>query len=199
MRKHLRDALIQIGPSGPKKCELIKWMTYDESTLCAKMLVKLTPGPGVNFTDISWEAFINKDPKSAKRHWWFDCLFALLGSVHVKAACKMLMKLIPGTGIYFIHLCWFSAEKKIIFDNLRKIKQVNTWTLLFISFEVFIKHMGSISSDFALVDPKSVKNTVRSSVSSYAFGIYKHKSCTSNVDEIEPRGRCYKHFWTPIS
>lgn len=43
---------------------------------------------------------------------------------------------------------------------------------------------GSISStfylqqNFALVDPKSVKITVKSSVSSYAFGIYKHKSCT---------------------
>jgi hypothetical protein len=31
---------------------------------------------------------------------------------------------------------------------------------------------------FALVDPKSVKNTVKSSVSFYAFGIYKCKSCT---------------------
>ncbi len=31
---------------------------------------------------------------------------------------------------------------------------------------------------FALVDPKSVKNTVRSSVSFYAFGIYERKSCT---------------------
>jgi len=39
---------------------------------------------------------------------------------------------------------------------------------------------------FALVDPKSVKNTVKSSVSFYAFGIYERKSCTYNVDEIEP-------------
>ncbi len=39
---------------------------------------------------------------------------------------------------------------------------------------------------FTLIDPKSVKNTVKSSVSFYAFGICKHKSCMENVDEIEP-------------
>ncbi len=39
---------------------------------------------------------------------------------------------------------------------------------------------------FALVDPKSIKNTVKSSVSFSAFGIYERKSCTLNVDEIEP-------------
>ncbi len=40
---------------------------------------------------------------------------------------------------------------------------------------------------FTLVDPESIKNTVKSSVSVYAFGICKRKSCTYNVDEIEPR------------
>jgi hypothetical protein len=40
---------------------------------------------------------------------------------------------------------------------------------------------------FALVDPKSIKNTVKSSVSFDAFGICMRKSCTLNVDEIEPR------------
>jgi len=39
---------------------------------------------------------------------------------------------------------------------------------------------------FALVDPESVKNTVKSSVSFYAFGICKRESFTQNVDEIEP-------------
>ncbi len=33
---------------------------------------------------------LNEDPKSAKRHWWLDCLFALLGSAH-----KTLVKLTP--------------------------------------------------------------------------------------------------------
>jgi len=41
---------------------------------------------------------------------------------------------------------------------------------------------------FALVDPpESVKNTVKSSVSFYTFGIYKRKSRTYNVDEIDGR------------
>jgi len=31
---------------------------------------------------------------------------------------------------------------------------------------------------FTLVDPKSAKNTVKSSVSYYAFRIYERKSCT---------------------
>ncbi len=31
---------------------------------------------------------------------------------------------------------------------------------------------------FTLVDPKSAKNTVKSLVSFYAFGIYERKSCT---------------------
>jgi len=38
---------------------------------------------------------------------------------------------------------------------------------------------------FALVDPESVKNTVKSSVSFYTFGINERKSCTLNVDEID--------------
>jgi len=37
-----------------------------------------------------------------------------------------------------------------------------------------------------LKDPESVKNTVKSSVSFYAFGTCGRKSCTQNVDEIEP-------------
>jgi hypothetical protein len=34
-----------------------------------------------------------------------------------------------------------------------------------------------------------MKNTVKSSVSFYTFGICAHRSCTENVDEIEPRGQ----------
>jgi len=41
---------------------------------------------------------------------------------------------------------------------------------------------------FVLVDHESVKNTVKSSVSFYAFGIYESKSCTYDVDEIDFRG-----------
>jgi len=34
--------------------------------------------------------------KSAKRHWWLDCPFALLGSASVKDACKTLLQLATG-------------------------------------------------------------------------------------------------------
>jgi len=37
-----------------------------------------------------------------------------------------------------------------------------------------------------LIDPESAKNTVMLSVSFYVFGICVRKSCTKNVDEIEP-------------
>jgi len=41
-----------------------------------------------------------------------------------------------------------------------------------------VHFINVICTAFALVDPESVKNTVKSSVSLYAFGIYERKSCT---------------------
>jgi len=41
-------------------------------------MVKLTQR--VDFTHIFGASFARADPKSAKRHRWLDCLFALLGS-----------------------------------------------------------------------------------------------------------------------
>jgi len=38
------------------------------------------------------------------------------------------------------------------------------------------------------------KNTVKSSVSFYAFGICERKSCKKNIDEIEPRCQFHQHF-----
>jgi len=49
----------------------------------------------VNFTNFFWTAFMGEDPKSAKIYWWLDCLFYLLGSAHVKAFRKTLVKLTP--------------------------------------------------------------------------------------------------------
>ncbi len=43
---------------------------------------------GVNFIIILRSAFAHADPKSVKRHWWLDCLIALLGSARVKAVHK---------------------------------------------------------------------------------------------------------------
>ena len=50
-----------------------------------------------------------------------------------------------------------------------------------------LNFINILRTAFTLVDPKSVKNTLKSSVSFYAFGIYVRKSCTFNVDEIDTR------------
>jgi len=50
-----------------------------------------------------------------------------------------------------------------------------------------VNFINVLCTAFALVDPKSVKNTVKLSVSFYTFGIYERKSCTQNVDEIDGR------------
>ncbi len=41
-----------------------------------------------------------------------------------------------------------------------------------------VNFINVLRTAFALVDPESVKNTFKSSVSFYTFGIYEHKSCT---------------------
>jgi len=50
--------------------------------------MKLTSG--VDFTNIVDAVFMQADPKSAIKYSQVLSLFALLGSVHVKAARKML-------------------------------------------------------------------------------------------------------------
>ncbi len=56
-----------------------------------------------------------------------------------------------------------------------------------------------VGTAFAHVDPESVKNTVKSSVSFYAFGIYERKICTKNVGEIDSRGRFHQRFCARFS
>jgi len=48
---------------------------------------------GVNFINILWEAFTVADHKSAKRYWQLDWIFTLLGSLHIKDACKHVGKI----------------------------------------------------------------------------------------------------------
>jgi hypothetical protein len=57
---------------------------------------------GVDFTNILPEAFTSKDPKSVKIQSIYQYLFALLGSAHVKAARKMLMKLAQVISLFSI-------------------------------------------------------------------------------------------------
>jgi len=44
------------------------------------------------------------DPISAKRQSSYQCLFALVGSACLKAACKMLVK--STRGVIFINILW---------------------------------------------------------------------------------------------
>ncbi len=63
----------------PKRC------SYEKFVLLT--LMKLTAG--VEFTNVLRVALMLEDPKYAKRHWLtLDCLFALLGSLRIIAACK---------------------------------------------------------------------------------------------------------------
>jgi len=52
--------------------------------------------PGVNVINVLRAAFTLADPKSTKKTVKSSSFFALSGSVSVKAAHKMLMKLTPG-------------------------------------------------------------------------------------------------------
>jgi len=52
--------------------------------------------PGLDFINILRKAFLYADPKSIKIQPSCQYLFSILGSAHVEAVCKMLMKLTPG-------------------------------------------------------------------------------------------------------
>ena len=62
------------------------------------MLMKLTPW--ANISNILQAAFTLKDPKSVIRHFWLECIFTLMGSASVKAACKHIGKISPFSLFY---------------------------------------------------------------------------------------------------
>jgi len=49
-----------------------------------------------------------------------------------------------------------------------------------------VNFINILRTAFALSDPKSIKNTVDSSVSFYAFGIYKVKSARRMLMKLSP-------------
>ncbi len=51
---------------------------------------------------------------------------------------------------------------------------------------------------FTLVDPKNAKNTVKSSVSFYAFRISKRQSCMYNIDEIDTQSMKQRPWATEV-
>ena len=56
---------------------------------------------------------------------------------------------------------------------------------------VGVNFINVLRTAFALVDLESIKNTVKSSVPFYIFGIYEHKSCMLIKLSIGQNG-----FWT---
>jgi len=52
-----------------------------------------------------------------------------------------------------------------------------------------VNFINVLTAGFACADPESIKNTVKSSVSFYAFGKYVGKSCLLNIDEIDTCSR----------
>jgi len=58
------------------------------------MLIKLTPG--VDFTSVLYAVVTKADPKRAKIQSSSQAFLAPFGSVRVKGASRMLMKLFPG-------------------------------------------------------------------------------------------------------
>jgi len=63
---------------------------------------------------------------------------------------------------------WYIVEEISI--NVISIKRENLQ-------EPGVNFINVLGAAFVLIDPKSVKNTVKSSVSVYAFGLRAHKSC----------------------
>ena len=61
----------------------------------------LDPLPGDNFTNILLKGFTLADPKSAEKSDRLTVFFALLVSVRIKAAQKMLVKLTPGVATLY--------------------------------------------------------------------------------------------------
>jgi len=84
------------------------------------------------------------------------------------------------TGVFFIPKCFaqifpscsgFGESTKALSYQKRVHKMLMELT-------TGVNFTNVLRTAFALVDPKSVKNTVKSSVTFYAFGIYECKSCT---------------------
>ncbi len=69
----------------PSKYDVICQFLFRD---CVKKSDQILSRAGVDFTKVLHTSFVQTHPKSTKRHWWLDCLFALLGSVSVKLLIK---------------------------------------------------------------------------------------------------------------
>ncbi len=85
---------------------------------------------------------------------------------------------------YAFLLCQYFCAKKIHSQNITREKlREALWYKkflgkMFMMFSPGVNFTNILRAAFTLVDPKSVKNTVKSSVSFYAFRICVRKTCT---------------------
>jgi len=90
-------------------------------------------------------------------------------------------------GIFYTNvLSYFRQSQNITREKLPKrlsYKKGMCKTLMILT--PGLNFINVLSTSFMHAKPKSVKKTVKSSVSFYAFGIYVRKSCTKNIDEID--------------
>jgi len=125
----------------------------------------------VDFTNILWAAFISADPKSAKRHWLPDSLFALLGSARLIAARKHVGKIDTRCQFHQRLTCSFEKDK----TEERERERERSCFALFPGIKCGYLHVMSkgflgwkkrremhnfinvLLTAFTLADPKSVK------------------------------------------
>jgi len=94
------EAFTLLDPESVKKIDnlTVNFMHLGSAHVKAahKTLMKWTPG--VNFINILRAAFIRGDPESVQKidNFNLTVIFTHLGSAHIKAAHKTLMKLTPG-------------------------------------------------------------------------------------------------------
>ena len=104
------------GGSALIKIRVASFITLIPATsrTCRRSLEEVHPvlhrRPGVNFINVLWAAFMLKDPKSANHLLDLTVFFALLGSAHVKAACRTLIKFTPGGLSWFLLHWWYSSQ-----------------------------------------------------------------------------------------
>ncbi len=81
------------------------------------------------------------------------------------------------------------------FHNIREHWFLNFFICSF--WRSGLNFINILHTAFMLADPESTKK-VKSAVSFGAFGTYEHKSCTQNIDEIEPIYVLDIFFWYHI-
>jgi len=70
-----------------------------------KIIIDMKFGHGILLLNHKYMLIsIRVDPKSTKRHWQLDCLFALLGSMCVKAVCKHVGEIDPWSSTLLTYL-----------------------------------------------------------------------------------------------